>query len=103
MPEVTRGLFTFAIFISYALQCYVPISIIWQNYIGDTITKSEKRESYLLVLRILTTILTFLIAAAVPHLGLFISLFGAFCLSILGLVFPAIMVIVNLLAYMEVK
>lgn len=30
-------------------------------------------------------------AAAVPELGLFISLFGAFCLSILGLAFPAIM------------
>jgi solute carrier family 36 (proton-coupled amino acid transporter) len=44
-----------------------------------------------LVLRLVVTVFTFLIAAAVPHLGLFISLFGAFCLSILGLAFPAIM------------
>lgn len=43
------------------------------------------------MLRLVTTIFTFLVAAAVPELGLFISLFGAFCLSILGLAFPAIM------------
>lgn len=92
LPEITRGLFTFAIFISYALQCYVPISIIWENYFSDEIKKSEKSDRYLLGLRIVTTIFTFLVAAAVPHLGLFISLFGAFCLSILGLAFPAIMV-----------
>lgn len=32
-----------------------------------------------------------LLAVAIPRLGLFISLFGAFCLSALGLAFPAIM------------
>lgn len=92
LPEITRGLFTFAIFISYALQCYVPISIIWENYVPEKIRESEKCELYLLFLRAVTTIFTFLVAAAVPELGLFISLFGAFCLSILGLAFPAIMV-----------
>lgn len=91
LPEITKGLFTFAIFISYALQCYVPISIIWENYVSDDIKKSDHSSKYLLLLRAVTTIFTFLVAAAVPHLGLFISLFGAFCLSILGLAFPAIM------------
>lgn len=69
----------------------MPISIIWENYVSDEIKKSEKSEMYLLLLRAVTTIFTFLVAAAVPELGLFISLFGAFCLSILGLAFPAIM------------
>lgn len=32
-----------------------------------------------------------LLAVAIPRLGLFISLFGAFCLSALGIAFPAIM------------
>ncbi|KAG5677734.1 hypothetical protein PVAND_007465 [Polypedilum vanderplanki] len=91
VPIITQGLFTFAIFISYALQCYVPISIIWENYCSDEMKKSNHSDKYLLILRLLTTIFTFIIAAAVPHLGLFISLFGAFCLSILGLGFPAIM------------
>lgn len=32
-----------------------------------------------------------MLAAAVPRLGLFISLFGALCLSALGICFPALM------------
>lgn len=32
-----------------------------------------------------------LLAVAIPRLGLFISLFGALCLSVLGLAFPALM------------
>jgi proton-coupled amino acid transporter len=70
----------------------VPISIIWENYVSESIKKSEQNGKYLLGLRVITTIFTFIVAAAVPELGLFISLFGAFCLSILGLAFPAIMV-----------
>lgn len=31
------------------------------------------------------------LAVAVPHLGPFISLFGAFCLSLLGIIFPGLM------------
>ncbi|RZC32498.1 Aa trans domain containing protein [Asbolus verrucosus] len=31
------------------------------------------------------------LAVSIPMLGLFISLFGAFCLSALGIAFPAIM------------
>lgn len=57
----------------------------------ESIRKSDKNVIYQLLLRVVVTIFTFLVAAAVPELGLFISLFGAFCLSILGLAFPAIM------------
>lgn len=32
-----------------------------------------------------------MLAVTIPLLGLFISLFGAFCLSALGIAFPAIM------------
>jgi solute carrier family 36 (proton-coupled amino acid transporter) len=69
----------------------VPISIIWENYVGEKVKSSANSTKFQLLLRLVTTILTFLVAAAVPELGLFISLFGAFCLSILGLAFPAIM------------
>ena len=91
LPEITRVIFSAAVFISYALQCYVPISIIWENYVSEKIRTSETSTRYQYVLRFVTTVFTFLVAAAVPELGLFISLFGAFCLSILGLAFPAIM------------
>ncbi|CAB3258820.1 unnamed protein product [Arctia plantaginis] len=33
----------------------------------------------------------FVLAVAIPRLGLFISLFGALCLSALGICFPALM------------
>jgi solute carrier family 36 (proton-coupled amino acid transporter) len=42
------------------------------------------------VTRTLLVFLTFLLAVAIPNLELFISLFGALCLSALGLAFPAI-------------
>lgn len=35
-------------------------------------------------------LITVLLAVAIPQLDLFISLFGAFCLSMLGLAFPAL-------------
>lgn len=91
IPEATRLIFSSAIFISFALQCYVPIQIIWDNYMSEKIKNSAGSTRYNLLLRVVTTIFTFLVAAAVPELGLFISLFGAFCLSILGLAFPALM------------
>lgn len=34
---------------------------------------------------------TVLLAISVPRLALFISLFGAFCLSVLGIAFPSVM------------
>jgi len=91
MTDLTRAIFTFAIFISYALQCFVPVSIIWENYISEKRRNSENSGRSQLLLRVVITIITFIFAAAIPRLGLFISLFGAFCLSILGLAFPAIM------------
>ena len=91
LAESTRLLFAFAVFISYALQCYVPLTIIWDNYTSASIKNSNHSTKYQLLLRVVVTIFTFIVAGAVPHLGLFISLFGAFCLSILGLAFPAIM------------
>lgn len=113
LSQITKVIFAFAIFISYALQCFVPVNIIWENYVSDKIKTSPKSSSYQLLLRVVITIITckfinniimiindfnlinfsilVLFAAAIPRLGLFISLFGAFCLSILGLAFPAIM------------
>lgn len=86
-----KVMFAIAIFISYALQCYVPVEIIWKNYLFKRYdgTGNERKAEY--VLRILVVLATFVLAVAIPRLGLFISLFGAFCLSALGIAFPAIM------------
>ncbi|XP_053624617.1 proton-coupled amino acid transporter-like protein CG1139 [Plodia interpunctella] len=82
-----------AIFISYALHCYVPVEIVWRDYVKPRLEKagSQRLRLWEYVVRIVLCLITFVLAAAVPRLGLFISLFGAFCLSALGICFPAMM------------
>ncbi|XP_013162337.1 PREDICTED: proton-coupled amino acid transporter 1 [Papilio xuthus] len=88
LASVVQCLLAFAIFITHGLACYVAIDILWGEYVGPRI-HSTRRTLWEYVLRTLVVLLTFGIAAAVPELDLFISLFGALCLSALGLAFPA--------------
>lgn len=108
--QILKCLFAICIFVSYALQCYVPVEIIWKNYLAIKFENSEKKLMWEFVTRIgivlgtcmCTERIVFpsiklffffilvLIAVVIPHLGLFISLAGSLCLSALGLIFPAI-------------
>ncbi|CAG4978162.1 unnamed protein product [Colias eurytheme] len=85
-------LYALAIFISYALHCYVPVDVLWNTYLSPRL----ERGGCNLVLweycvRVGLCLLTFMLAVSVPRLGLFISLFGALCSSALGFCFPALM------------
>lgn len=91
LSRTIRVLFAVAIFISYGLQCYVPVDIIWNVYLVEKYKDSNNKFVYEMLVRIVVVIVTFLLAVAIPRLGLFISLFGALCLSALGIAFPAIM------------
>lgn len=91
LSRTIRVLFAVAIFISYGLQCYVPVDIIWNVYLVKKYKDSNNKFVYEMLVRIVVVIVTFLLAVAIPRLGLFISLFGALCLSALGIAFPAIM------------
>lgn len=82
-----------AIFLTYALQFYVPMEIIWKNIKG-TFSHHQNIAEY--SLRITLVIGTVAIAAAIPNLGPFISLIGAVCLSTLGLIFPSLIELVVL-------
>ncbi|XP_070155563.1 proton-coupled amino acid transporter-like protein CG1139 isoform X2 [Polyergus mexicanus] len=86
-------LLAIAIFFTHPIQCYVAIDISWNEYISPSI-KRFFNERYKLfweyVVRTVIILITFGLAVTVPELDLFISLFGAFCLSGLGLAFPAI-------------
>lgn len=76
-----------AIFFTYSLQFYVPMEIIWKN----VQEKFGARQLYIeYTIRVVLVILSVIISILVPHLGGFISLVGAVCLSTLGLIFPAI-------------
>lgn len=88
-------MFAIAIFISYGLHCYVPVEVVWRGYLLPRLQRSGLPPSRIIfaeyALRVALCLLTFVLAAAVPRLGLFISLFGALCLSALGICFPVIM------------
>lgn len=103
---------SFAIFLTHGLAGYVAIDITWTEYVSDSIKNHPRQTFFNYLIRtsvvlvtcewsetltgsfrqIIYAILSFavLLAIAVPNLDLFISLFGALCLSTLGFAFPAI-------------
>lgn len=89
LASVVQCLLAFAIYITHGLACYVAIDIMWNDYIGARLLNNKHRLIWEYLLRTVIVLVTFGIAAAVPALDLFISLFGALCLSALGLAFPA--------------
>lgn len=84
-----------AIFLSYCLQFYVPMSIVWP--LIEKHLHTEKSQVYgEYILRTTLVIITFALAAAIPNLGGVISLVGAFSSSALALIFPPIIEIITL-------
>lgn len=90
LAQCVKGMLAFAIFITHGLACYVAIDITWNHYIQKRIGPTSKKVFWEYVVRTLLVLVTFLLAVAIPNLELFISLFGALCLSALGLAFPAL-------------
>ncbi|XP_075162004.1 arcus [Haematobia irritans] len=91
LAQVTKILFAITTWISYALQGYVTADIVWNKYLSKRVKDSSKHALYELLVRALIVLLTFGAAIAIPDLSLFLSLVGSFCLSILGLIFPALL------------
>lgn len=82
-----------AIFLTYALQFYVPMEIIWKSVRGS-FSESNKNLAEILI-RIALVVGTVATTIAIPNIGPFISLIGAVCLSTLGLMFPSIIEIIT--------
>uniref|UniRef100_A0A1B6LYL8 Amino acid transporter transmembrane domain-containing protein n=2 Tax=Graphocephala atropunctata TaxID=36148 RepID=A0A1B6LYL8_9HEMI len=83
-----------AIFLSYGLQFYVPMSIIWPSIKANIADEHSQRVAQLLI-RTGLVIFTFGLAAAIPNLSDVISLVGAVSSSTLALIFPPIIEIVT--------
>ena len=90
LAKTVQILLAVAIFFTHPIQCYVAIDIAWNEYIAPNLEKNSHKVLWEYVVRTSLVLLTFLLAIAIPKLDLFISLFGALCLSGLGLAFPAI-------------
>ncbi|KDR21503.1 hypothetical protein L798_02967, partial [Zootermopsis nevadensis] len=92
LAQSVKVMIAVAIFLTYGLQFYVPMEIIWKS-IGHRFGAHKFAAEY--AVRTILVIATVAIAVAIPQLGPFISLVGAVCLSTLGLMFPAIIEIVT--------
>lgn len=83
------------ILLTYALQFYIAVDIIWPNilaFLGPNVKYPVFAE---LTFRSFLVLLTFVLAEAIPFLGLFISLVGAVSSAALALIFPPILDMVS--------
>ncbi|XP_008211053.1 proton-coupled amino acid transporter 1 [Nasonia vitripennis] len=82
-----------SILLTYALQFYVPIGIMWPEFVHQFGPFNYPVVGEILF-RTTFCLITFILAEVIPQLGLFISLVGAVSSSALALIFPAIIEIV---------
>ncbi|KAG6461876.1 proton-coupled amino acid transporter-like protein CG1139 [Manduca sexta] len=87
--QVAKVTFALAIFLSFPLQNFVGYNIMWRKIKKKINPSRQCPIDY--TLRVVLVIIPWLLAVAAPHLGPFIALFGALCLSLLAMVFPAVM------------
>ncbi|XP_058127547.1 proton-coupled amino acid transporter 2-like [Anopheles ziemanni] len=86
LAQLVRLLMAVAVLASYALQFYVPMTILTPAVTSRLPHRHRHCAEY--ALRLATVLLTFVLAAIIPNLGTFISLVGAVSTSTLALVFP---------------
>ncbi|XP_050082423.1 proton-coupled amino acid transporter-like protein CG1139 isoform X1 [Anopheles aquasalis] len=94
IAQLVRIMMALAIFFSYSLQFYVPMSII-NPYIRRNLQTVQSRQIGEYLARVALVLFTFLLAAMVPNLGAVISLVGAVSSSTLALIFPPLIEIVT--------
>jgi len=92
LAQSVKILVGLAVFCTYGLQYYVCLEIVW-NPIKNRFSKNSRFAEY--VVRTLLTTASVLLAVAVPTIGPFIGLIGAFCFSLLGLIIPIFIEIVT--------
>ncbi|KAB7497803.1 Proton-coupled amino acid transporter 1 [Armadillidium nasatum] len=87
LSQSVKLLFALAIFMSYPLQFYVPVSILLPSIVDKF---STERGKYWVdkAFRTGIVLLTFILAAAIPNIALFTNLIGTICSSNLVLIFP---------------
>lgn len=94
LAQSVRLMMAIAIFLSYGLQFYVPMNIVWP-FIRDKLDTEKSQVIGEYVTRTVLVIITFALAAAIPNLGAVISLVGAFSSSALALIFPPLIEIIT--------
>ncbi|XP_043465098.1 proton-coupled amino acid transporter-like protein pathetic isoform X1 [Leptopilina heterotoma] len=85
--QLVKLFIAIAVFLTFGLQFFVCLDIVW-NGLKERFEKKKIAANYFVRTAIVTSAV--LLAIAVPTIGPFISLIGAFCFSILGLLIPII-------------
>jgi solute carrier family 36 (proton-coupled amino acid transporter) len=83
--QVVKVLIACAVFCTFGLQFYVCLEIGW-DFIKEKFTRRPTLVNYMMRTILVTSAV--LLAVAVPTIGPFVGLLGAFCFSILGLLVP---------------
>lgn len=94
LAQSVRAVMAAAIFLSYGLQFYVPMNIIWP-YVKSKLTSENAIKHGETITRVSLITFTFAAAAVIPNLSGVISLVGAVSSSTLALIFPPIIEIVT--------
>ncbi|KAL9905332.1 proton-coupled amino acid transporter-like protein pathetic isoform X1 [Glossina fuscipes] len=90
--QAVKVLIALAVFCTFGLQFYVCLEIVWDS-IKDKCTKRPTLVNY--VLRTVLVTAAVVLAVSVPTIAPFMGLIGAFCFSILGLIFPVLIELVT--------
>lgn len=93
--QAVKILIALAVYCTFGLQFYVCLDIVWTS-IRDKFRKRPTLVNYMM--RTILVTMSVLLAVAVPTIGPFIGLIGAFCFSILGLLIP---VLIETVTYWE--
>merc|ERR1712027_36434 len=90
LAQVIIVMFSIAIFFTYAIQFYVPLEILvpFAQAKARQFNVVDKDVTVDFVLRYILILITFIFAAIIPRLDLFISLVGALSSSALALLAP---------------
>lgn len=94
LAQLVKILMAVAIFLTYSLMLYVPAEIMWPHLRSKFHSSKAKRIGEY-AFRAVLVLITFILAAAIPNIGLFISLVGAVASSTLAIIFPPIIEMVT--------
>lgn len=97
LSRLTKITFVVSVFVTYGLQFYVPVNILWPK-IEHRLSSPRAKSVGNVVFRILLILFTGAIAMVIPHLDLLIALIGALASSSLALIFPPIIELLTLSA-----